>query len=109
MHVLGFARADEIGSFRDFGITSFDTASPMIRSFKDANKNYFLPDASGGLTYYTAIRIPQALENNKLMALVKRGALGQEELVRLEREALPLLYEPERQGSAAATCDKSAC
>lgn len=91
MHVLGFARADEIESFTDYGITSFDTASPMIRAFKDANKNYFLPAGHGGLTYYTAIRVPQALENNKLMALVKQGAVAQEDLVRLERAALTLL------------------
>ncbi|APR52139.1 tRNA-guanine transglycosylase DpdA [Sphingomonas koreensis] len=96
LHVLGFARADEIESFTGFGITSFDTASPMIRSFKDANKNYYLPDPSGGLSYYTAIRVPQALENNKLMALVKQGALGQEELVRLERAALTHLRAYDR-------------
>lgn len=88
MHVLGFARADDIGGFTNFGITSFDTASPMIRAFKDANKNFYLPDDDGGLRYYTAIRVPQALENNKLMALVKQGAIDQDELVRLERDAL---------------------
>ena len=91
LHVLGFARADQVAEFRQFDITSFDTASPMIRSFKDAVKNYYLPTESGELSYYTAIRIPQALENNKLLALVKQGALGQEELVRLERDALGAL------------------
>jgi hypothetical protein len=96
LHVLGFARADEVANFRRFNITSFDTASPMIRSFKDAVKNYFLPSSSGELAYYTAVRIPQALENTKLLGLVRQGALGQEELVRLERDALAALRSYDR-------------
>jgi hypothetical protein len=96
LHVLGFARADEIASFTRYSITSFDTASPMIRSFKDASKNYYLPDGDGKLAYYTAIRVPQALENNKLMGLVKQGALQQEELVRLEKAALGTLRRYDR-------------
>ncbi|NYF30671.1 tRNA-guanine transglycosylase DpdA [Sphingopyxis sp. JAI108] len=91
LHVLGFARADEIASFTNFAITSFDTASPMIRAFKDAAKNYYLPNGDGSLRYYTAIRVPQALENNRLMGLVKQGALRQEELVALEKAALGAL------------------
>ena len=96
LHVLGFARADQIAEFKKFDITSFDTASPMIRSFKDAVKNYYLPTPTGELSYYTAIRIPQALENSKLLALVKQGALSQEELVRLERDALAALRAYDR-------------
>lgn len=96
VHLLGFARADEIASFTRFGITSFDTASPMIRSFKDASKNYFLPDGHGRLEYYTAIRVPQALENNKLLGLVKQGALKQEELVALETASLSALRRYDR-------------
>lgn len=96
LHVLGFARADEIATFAGFDITSFDTASPMIRSFKDANKNYYLPNGDGTLSYYTAIRVPQALENNKLMGLVKQGALRQEDLVALEKHALSALRRYDR-------------
>lgn len=96
LHILGFARADEIESFVGFSITSFDTASPMIRSFKDASKNYYLPIGNGKLSYYTAIRVPQALENNKLMGLVKQGALNQEDLVALEKAALASLRRYDR-------------
>ncbi len=89
LHILGFAKADDIASFTSFGITSFDTTSPLIRAFKDAKANYYLPSPKGsGLTYYTAIRIPQALENPKLVRLVKRGIVNQEQLVKLERAAL---------------------
>jgi hypothetical protein len=100
LHVLGFAKAEEIDQFAPYGITSFDTTSPLIRAFKDAKANYYLPKAGGGLEYYTAIRVPQATENPKLMQLAKRGVLQQEELVRLEAEALSALrgYDRHERG-----------
>lgn len=88
LHILGFAKADDIDAFAPLRITSFDTTSPLLRSFKDKKSNYYLPGEGGKLQYYTAIRIPQALENNKLMRLVKQGAVRQEKLVDLERRAL---------------------
>ena len=91
LHVLGFAKADQIHEFAGYGIASFDTTSPLIRSFTDAKANYYLGGPDGRLRYFTAIRIPQALENPKLMRGVKSGALGAEELQRLERNALAAL------------------
>src|SRR5262245_251304 len=96
LHILGFAKADEIESFVSFDITSFDTTSPLIRAFKDAKANYYLPGPNGQLAYYTAIRVPQALENTKLLRLVKRGAIRQEDLVALERAALEALRAYDR-------------
>jgi hypothetical protein len=98
LHILGFAKADDIASFKSFGITSFDTTSPLIRAFKDSKANYYLPSLDGpGLRYYTAIRIPQALENPKLVQLVKRGVVNQEEMVKLERAALAALRGYDRK------------
>lgn len=77
-------------------MTSFDTTSPLIRAFKDAKSNYYLPNKSGKLDYYTAIRVPQALENPKLLRLAKRGALNQEQLVAMEKEALAALRSYDR-------------
>lgn len=91
LHLLGFAKADDIGSFGRYRITSFDTTSPLLRAFKDGRQNYYLPQGDGRLAYYTAIRVPQALENPKLIRLVKRGALNQEKLLGLEGEALAAL------------------
>lgn len=88
LHILGFAKADDIAEFLPFGITSFDTTSPLLRAFKDAKSNYYLPAENGRLTYYTAIRVPQALENPKLIKLAKAGVLRQEELSKLEQSAL---------------------
>jgi hypothetical protein len=97
LHILGFAKADDIEGFRSFGITSFDTTSPLIRAFKDGKANYYLPGPPGkGLNYYTAIRVPQALENPKLMNLVKRGIVNQEKLVKLEKSAMTALRAYDR-------------
>jgi hypothetical protein len=97
LHILGFAKANEIESFTSLGITSFDTTSPLIRAFKDAKANYYLPAGNGRLGYYTAIRVPQALENTKLLRLVKRGVLSQDDLVVMERAALDRLRAYDRE------------
>lgn len=88
LHILGFAKADNIHEFVRHGISSFDTTSPLIRAFKDAKANYYLPNGDERLTYYTALRIPQALESLKLTRGVKVGKLSAETLVAQERTAL---------------------
>lgn len=88
LHILGFAKADDIDSFHGFDIASFDTTSPLIRAFKDAKQNYYLPGEDLALRYYTSIRVPQAIENPKLQRAVKKGQVRAEELVRLEALAL---------------------
>lgn len=97
IHVLGFAKADDIADFRPFGITSFDTTSPLLRAFKDAKSNYYVRRDDGRMDYYTAIRIPQAIENPRLQRLAKRGVCRQEDLLRLERRALGALRAYDRE------------
>ena len=91
LHILGFAKADDIHEFRRYDIASFDSASPMIRAFKDARANYYLRAESGAMLYYTAVRVPQADDNPRLAQLVKQGALRQEDLRALERQALAMV------------------
>jgi hypothetical protein len=93
MHLLGFAKADHIDEFTGYGITSFDSTSPLIRAFKDEKSNYYKDNGRGGLDYYTAIRIPQALDNARLMQGVKRGLFSPEDLLVREKRALRLLRE----------------
>jgi len=88
LHILGFAKADDIDSFHAYDIASFDTTSPLIRAFKDAKQNYYLPGERGALRYFTSIRVPQAIENPKLQRAVKKGMFRAEDLVRLETLAL---------------------
>lgn len=88
LHLLGFGKIENLAEFERYGVASFDTTSPLLRAFKDAIKNYFARDAAGELSYYTAIRVPQARENNKLKAKARRGVLHQETALQLEVEAL---------------------
>lgn len=88
IHLLGFAKADQIGEFTNYGITSFDSTSPLIRAFKDAKRNFYLPGNNGKLEYYSAIRIPQAIENPRLLQAIKRGTLDPTTLQRKEQQAL---------------------
>ncbi|MBW4504755.1 MAG: hypothetical protein KME57_35720 [Scytonema hyalinum WJT4-NPBG1] len=88
IHLLGFAKADHIHEFTGYGITSFDSTSPLIRAFKDEKQNYYLPSPKGGLEYYAAVRIPQAIENTRLMQGIKRGIFSAEDLRKREQKAL---------------------
>jgi hypothetical protein len=91
IHVLGFAKAESIDEFVRFDISSFDSTSPLIRAFKDAKANYYLEKPTGGLSYFTAIRVPQTLGSNRLMRGTKDGTYNPERLARLESKALKTL------------------
>src|ERR1035437_6764486 len=88
LHLLGFAKADKIHEFVQYQIASFDSTSPLLRAFKDAKANYYLEAPDGGIEYFAAVRIPQAMENPRLMQAVKSGAFKAEELQKLEKRAL---------------------
>jgi len=88
LHVLGFGKIESLDELHRFGVASFDTTSPLLRAFKDARKNYWARDRGGQLSYYTAIRIPQAIENNRLKHKALEGRLNQEEILLLEDRAL---------------------
>lgn len=88
LHILGFAKADDLGEFVGLGIDSFDTTSPVLRAFKDSKANYMLVGDDGAVEHYTAIRIPQAIVNRDLNNLSRTGLVRQEDLQRMETEAL---------------------
>lgn len=91
LHLLGFAKADQIDQFTKYGIASFDSTSPLTRAFKDAKSNYYFPNSEGKLDYYTAIRVPQATENPRLMRKAKSSGANQERLLKMEQVALSSL------------------
>ena len=92
LHILGFAKADDIVTFLPFNITSFDTTSPLIRAFKDNKQNYFQYNKlQNKIDYFTAIRVPQSIENNSLKILVKTGVFKAEDLTALEKKSLDAL------------------
>jgi hypothetical protein len=91
IHLLGFAKADNIQDFVKYDIASFDSTSPLIRAFKDQKANYYIESPEGGLEYYAAVRIPQSIENSRLMQGIKKGTHIVEDLQRREAEALDVL------------------
>ncbi len=87
LHVLGFGKIENLADIERHGVASFDTTSPLVRAFKDARKNYWAR-TEGVLDYYTAVRIPQAIENNRLKTKAMRGQVDQEGIKLLEASAL---------------------
>jgi hypothetical protein len=96
LHILGFAKAEQISEFTKYGIESFDSTSPLIRAFMDAKANYYVPNGGRGLEYYTAVRIPLATEDRSLVVAVMEGRLRQEDLTTAEQHALHALREFDR-------------
>jgi hypothetical protein len=88
LHLLGFGKIEHLADLERYGVASFDTTSPLVRAFKDARKNYWVRGKDGCLSYYTAIRIPQAIENNRLKQKALEGRLNQEQARTLEEAAL---------------------
>jgi len=88
LHLLGFGKTEHLGAIKKYGVASFDTTSPLLRAFKDAKRNYYALGKDGDLSYYTAVRIPQAIDNDKLLRSARRGRLDQENLLKLEARAL---------------------
>jgi len=87
LHILGFAKSDDLNQFIGKGINSIDTTSPLLRAFKDNKNNYYLK-TDEGYQYYCAIRVPQALVNANLKKLVNSGSLDLEKAITLERQTL---------------------
>lgn len=93
LHILGFAKAEQIREFTGFGIESFDSTSPLYRAFMDAKSNYYVRNGGKGLDYYTAIRIPLATDDRVLAAAAMEGRIKQEEALLLEGRALRALRD----------------
>ena len=54
------ADASTFRSFREYGVTSFDSTSPLRQAFKDDKDNYYTRERN-----FTAIRVPQARRQPK--------------------------------------------
>jgi hypothetical protein len=72
LHLLGFTKENYIHEFIQYNITTFDSTSPLIRSFKDKRSNYWTDNFK-----YTAIRIPQWGQNTKLKKRIAAGQIDQ--------------------------------
>ena len=83
LHLLGIARCENISRFKEYGVTSFDSTSPLRQAFKDDKDNYYTRERN-----FTAIRVPQTEGNPKLQARIRSGELCQDRTRQLEQRCL---------------------
>jgi hypothetical protein len=107
LHLLGISRCDNIPAFAGHGVTSFDSTSPFLQSFKDDRDNYYTPDST-----YVAIRVKQVDGNPDLRKRIAAGEIDQRKAIQLERAALRLLraYDAEAASlddALSAVCEYS--
>jgi hypothetical protein len=83
LHLFGVTRPALVPQFVRYGVTSFDSTSPLKQAFMDDDDNYYTEGCN-----YTAIRVPQVEKNPKLKKRILAGAVKQETALQLERECL---------------------
>jgi hypothetical protein len=98
-HLLGVTRTERLPAFTSYGVTSFDSTSPLRQAFKDDSDNYYAMDRC-----YTAIRIPQVEGNAKLERSIKSGKTSQNEARALEKACLKAMAQFDR---GEATIDET--
>lgn len=91
IHLFGVTRCEHIPRFAEFGVTSFDSTSPLRQAFMDSTDNYYTPNRT-----YTAIRVPQVDGNASLKRRIVAGQVRQKDAQRLERECLDALMAYDR-------------
>lgn len=93
LHLLGVTRLDAIPEFATLGVTSFDSTAPLMRAFKDKDKNYYL-----GSRTFSAVRVPQVDANPKFKRRMLAGEVDPVKARVLERRVLGLLndYDAEK-------------
>lgn len=88
IHLFGISRPEAMKKFKEFGVTSFDSASYFRKAFLESNKNYFTKSGN----WYSAIRVPYSTnkilnENARLLNISKN------DLERMEKKAMMALIK----------------
>ena len=85
-HLFGVTRCDQVKKFGQFGVSSFDSTSPLRQAFKHDRENYYTMGEA-----YSAIRVPQIEGNISLRKKIVAGEINQDNARKLEQECLRLL------------------
>ena len=86
VHLLGILRPQLLEKFRQFGITSFDSASYFRKAWLRSSMNYFGADKK----WYSAIRVPYSWNPN-IRAGAEEQGISTDKLEQMERNALTAL------------------
>ncbi|GGB81987.1 hypothetical protein GCM10011352_04720 [Marinobacterium zhoushanense] len=93
LHLLGISRVEHVEAYKRYGVSSFDSTSPLQQAFKDSKKNYHSLDGQS----YIAVRVPQVDGNPALMRAIKAGKVDQNKAKVLEKECLEILRKYEKR------------
>jgi hypothetical protein len=86
LHLNGVYQLKHIAEFAKFGVTSFDSSSPLMKGMKDDKKNYHTLGKN-----YTAIGVPQVDANNNMRKLIASGTIDLNKAIELEKKCLQAL------------------
>ena len=103
-HLFGVNRCDKLNLFKDYGIVSFDSASPLRQAFMHENRNYHTEERD-----WPAIRVPQVQRNLKLMRQIRNGEILLDESLQIEKRCLKLLELFDENGSNSDELLKCLC
>ena len=88
IHLFGISRPEAMKKFKEFGVTSFDSASYFRKAFLESDKNYFTKSGD----WYSALRVPYS--NNKILnENAKICGFSQNDLEKMEKIALKSLIK----------------
>jgi hypothetical protein len=99
-HLLGISRVEHVEAYQKYGVTSFDTTSPLLQAFKDAKNNYHTEEGKS----YSAIRVPQVDGNPALIRAIKSGKVDQTRAKKVQKQCLEALRSYDVGGSDLAEC-----
>ncbi|MCK9631039.1 MAG: hypothetical protein M0R30_05295 [Methanoregula sp.] len=88
IHLFGISRPEAMREFKEFGVTSFDSASYFRKAFLESNKNYFTKSGK----WYSAIRVPYS-DNKILNENAKKCGYSQNDLEKMEKIAMKSLIK----------------
>ena len=88
LHLLGITRPDFMPTFKNLGVTSFDSTSPFRQAFMDDKHNYYVLNDS-----YVALRVPQSDGNPALRRRIHSGEVDQKVAKEAERQCLESLRD----------------
>jgi len=83
LHLLGVTRVEHVATFASFGVTSFDSTSPLRQAFMDDDDNYYWWGKN-----FVAVRVPPSEANSRLRLKVRAGQLDHDRVLDFERTAL---------------------
>jgi hypothetical protein len=90
-HLFGVTRCEHATRFRGYGVSSFDSTSPLKQAFMDDRDNYYTARGT-----YIAVRVPQVDKHLNLRRRILAGEVDQAEALRLERACLSALAAYDR-------------